>query len=154
MQFRLIRHVVLENVLLFGSRFGLVRDFPVRRVDDAVATASQAKPGRSRGSTRWRGTSRRATSAGCATSARATTACRRRFNVGNRRRRPEALHVGMVVGQSGHGAGRYSCRTSPPAATRAPSFLWSGRSLLLSRSGLSRKHRDEHNDRSHRESKS
>ncbi len=48
MQFRFVRHVVHEDVLLLRARFGLIRDLSVRRIDNTVAGACITAKSRNR----------------------------------------------------------------------------------------------------------
>src|SRR5271169_5896626 len=108
MQLWLIGHVVLKDVLLFGPGFGLVWNVPIGRIDDPDA-ASAAKPSRRCGhvdTTTATSTTRRRRAATRRTTTTSATACRGRLDVRYSRRRPEALHIGMAVGQPWHRTGR------------------------------------------------
>ena len=151
MQFRLIRHVAFKQIFLLGSgRFG-VRNMAIGGIDNPIApaTAETAEtttaPGRWRAAraTRCRGSTGRSTWCAAATSraargsptSTAAASCRR-FNIGNRRRIPEALHIRMPVGKLRHGSSRGLRRTTASSAFSAtpaalPTAVFAGGRTVL-----------------------
>ena len=128
-QFGFIRHVIVQNVLLFGSGFGLIRYLAVGRVNNAVSAAAKSA---------------------------ASAPSYRRFNIRNGWRIPEALHVRMAIREPGYRPCRWrrsASSAASPGSACSPSALlrcggWRGRCILRG------KRRDERSGRSCHKSQS